>query len=64
MSQSPKKSTIKTVHRDAVDGKFVSKSRDREFEVVEPAVGPKRFTRKQIRDAVRLVNKREAARGK
>lgn len=29
----------------------------REFEVARPAVGPKRFTRKQIRDAVRSVNK-------
>lgn len=64
MSQSPKKSTTKAVRRDAKDGQFVTTPQDREFEVVRQAVGPKRFTRKQIRDAVKLVNKREAAKGK
>jgi len=64
MSQSPKKSITNTLFRSAQGRKSTVKPSNREFEVVDPFLGPLRFTRKQIRDAVRLVHKREAAKGK
>ena len=39
-------------------------ARTGDFEVVKPAVGPKRVTMGQLRDAVRKVNRAEAAKAK
>jgi hypothetical protein len=64
MSQNPKTPTKKVPVRTAKGKKAVPKPSNREFEVVEPKFGPVRFTWKQIRDAVALVNKREAAKAK
>jgi len=54
MSKDAKKG-IDAVRRNAGSGEFV---------VAKPAVGPKRFTLRQIRDAVRSVKKSQAAKAK